>query len=238
MSKICSLISEQICDELDLGLASCDALHGHLRNEYENSRLMRLLLKLGFINERPDPTAAVAWSETSDRYILKLFRDYVFHQSLSDGTPVLDCGHIVSVLNKLDAGDLEEIILSSRNGKDLLVVSYADIRRCLENSFLELSHQADPNSIPLSGDSMYANSNSVDPYLIPFTEPLMAYSARGGGGSGISGGISGGMMMGDHHVSSSMYHPPPPQGNNIPGGGGGRMYGGRNSGGRTTGRGM
>lgn len=27
-----------------------------------------------------------------DRYVLKLFRDYMFHQALSDGAPVLDAG--------------------------------------------------------------------------------------------------------------------------------------------------
>lgn len=37
--------------------------------------------------------------------------------------------HVLSSLNKLDAGDPEEILLSSRDGKDLLVVTFADVRR-------------------------------------------------------------------------------------------------------------
>jgi PAB-dependent poly(A)-specific ribonuclease subunit 3 len=37
--------------------------------------------------------------------------------------------HVLSSLNKLDAGDSEEILLSSRDGKDLLVVTFADVRR-------------------------------------------------------------------------------------------------------------
>ena len=53
----------------------------------------------------------------------------MFHQTLSDGAPVLDAGHVLTALNKLDAGDPERIILCSRDGKDLLVVSYADVRR-------------------------------------------------------------------------------------------------------------
>jgi PAB-dependent poly(A)-specific ribonuclease subunit 3 len=46
-----------------------------------------------------------------------------------DGLPILDAGHVLTALNKLDAGDPEEILLSSRDGKDLLVVSYADVQR-------------------------------------------------------------------------------------------------------------
>lgn len=49
------------------------------RSEYDNGRLLRLLLKLGTLNERPDHTGG-EWAETGERYILKLFRDYCFHQ--------------------------------------------------------------------------------------------------------------------------------------------------------------
>ena len=44
-----------------------------------------------------------------DRYLLKLFRDFVFHQSREDGSPVLDWGHVVECLNKLDAGLPEKV---------------------------------------------------------------------------------------------------------------------------------
>ena len=37
-SQMCSLVSTRVADELDLSLASVDALHAHLRSEYENSR--------------------------------------------------------------------------------------------------------------------------------------------------------------------------------------------------------
>ena len=42
-----------------------------------------------------------AWSETGDRYILKLFRDYLFHQVDENGAPWLDMAHIVQSLNKV-----------------------------------------------------------------------------------------------------------------------------------------
>jgi PAB-dependent poly(A)-specific ribonuclease subunit 3 len=123
------LLAERIHDELDTALAAADALHSHLRAEYENGRVARLLLKLGMVNERP-PGPAGDWSETGDQYVLKLFRDYVFHQQDADsGLPVLDAGHVLAALGKLDAGDPEEILLSSRDGKDLLVVSFADVQR-------------------------------------------------------------------------------------------------------------
>jgi len=132
--QICSMVSERVVDELGASMSIADALHSHLHGEYENGRLLRLLLKLGTMNERPDHknninSLAPQWSETGDRYVLKLFRDYVFHQCDSDGHPVLDAGHMITALNKLDVGDPEEILLSSRDGKDLLVVSYKDVQR-------------------------------------------------------------------------------------------------------------
>jgi len=42
-----------------------------------------------------------SWSETGDRYLLKLFRDYVFHQVNADGSPWIDMAHVVQCLNKV-----------------------------------------------------------------------------------------------------------------------------------------
>lgn len=41
--------------------------------------------------------------------MLKLFRDYVFHQVTEDGRPWLDMAHILQCLNKLDAGVPEKV---------------------------------------------------------------------------------------------------------------------------------
>lgn len=51
------------------------------------------------------------WAETGDRYLLKLFRDYVFHQVSADGRPWLDMSHVVYTLNRLDAGTVEKVCL-------------------------------------------------------------------------------------------------------------------------------
>ena len=41
------------------------------------------------------------WSETGDRYMLKLFRDYLFHQVDENGAPWVDMSHIIMCLNKV-----------------------------------------------------------------------------------------------------------------------------------------
>jgi len=56
----------------------------------------------------------------------------------------MDLGHVVMALNKLDAAAEEKIVLASRDGKQLMVVSYADVARCLENAFSELCSGAVP----------------------------------------------------------------------------------------------
>lgn len=52
----------------------------------------------------------VAWSETGDRYMLKLFRDYLFHTVTADGRPWLNQAHVIQTLNKLDAGTIEKVM--------------------------------------------------------------------------------------------------------------------------------
>ncbi|ETE71543.1 PAB-dependent poly(A)-specific ribonuclease subunit 3, partial [Ophiophagus hannah] len=54
------------------------------------------------------------------------------------GTPWIDLSHIISCLNKLDAGVPEKISLISRDEKSVLVVAYSDLKRCFENTFQEL----------------------------------------------------------------------------------------------------
>ncbi len=115
-------------------------MESELAKEVENGRLFRLLVKLGivfalianqilsffpipffqltsasppigFINERPEFDMDASWSETGDRYLLKLFRDYVFHQVYEDGSAVVDYAHVVECLNK---------VKQYRNMKDLI----------------------------------------------------------------------------------------------------------------------
>jgi PAB-dependent poly(A)-specific ribonuclease subunit 3 len=58
----------------------------------------------------------------------------------------MDLGHVVTALNKLDTADEEKIVLASRDGKSLMVVSFGEVARCLESAFHELCEGAVPPS--------------------------------------------------------------------------------------------
>eukprot|EP00584_Thalassiosira_punctigera_P009850 CAMPEP_0172531850 /NCGR_PEP_ID=MMETSP1067-20121228/5091_1 /TAXON_ID=265564 ORGANISM="Thalassiosira punctigera, Strain Tpunct2005C2" /NCGR_SAMPLE_ID=MMETSP1067 /ASSEMBLY_ACC=CAM_ASM_000444 /LENGTH=608 /DNA_ID=CAMNT_0013316285 /DNA_START=117 /DNA_END=1943 /DNA_ORIENTATION=+ len=142
---IASSMAMRAFDELDSANGSIDEHSTALMGIYESGRALRLLLKLAYINERPEFGIDTHWSESGDCYILKLFRDFVFHQADDRGRPVMDVGHVVSSLNKLDAADEEKIVLTSRDGRNILVVSFADVAWCLEKAYQELCS----NSVPI-----------------------------------------------------------------------------------------
>ncbi|THH07581.1 hypothetical protein EW145_g3287 [Phellinidium pouzarii] len=125
----------KLVTELDAAHTSIDSLEGELMGELENARLVRLLCKFGFINERPEFDRDPRWSETGDRYIIKLFRDYVFHSVDENGNPVMNLGHVLTNLNKLDAGSDERLMLVSRDEQSCLVVTYREVRNCIEAAF-------------------------------------------------------------------------------------------------------
>jgi len=144
-------IAPRAFDEMDMAYRSLDLHERLLSSEYESGRALRLLLKLGFVNERPEFGQDRRWAASGDCYVLTLFRDFVFHQADGAGYPVMDLGHVVTCLNKLDALDEEKIVLTSRDGKSMMVVSYADVARCLENAFGELcSHSVPPSTLQFS----------------------------------------------------------------------------------------
>lgn len=137
IDEVLRLAGPRILNELDALQTYNDTLESDLGAELENGRIARLLIKLGFINERPEFDMDPQWSESGDRYVLKLFRDYVFHQVRPDGKPVLDMSHVLTTLNKLDAGarSREKIMLVSRDSQSCLVVEYRDIYRCIESAY-------------------------------------------------------------------------------------------------------
>lgn len=143
-------IADQFATVFDSTLHAEDALTNTLSSELESSRLARLLIKLNFINERPELDASLAvpsgstsnpsssWAETGERYYLKLFRDYVFHQVDANGHPVTNLAHVLDCLNKLDAGSEEKIALISRDEQNVLIVSYRELKRGVESAFQDL----------------------------------------------------------------------------------------------------
>ncbi|XP_032235298.1 PAN2-PAN3 deadenylation complex subunit pan3 isoform X2 [Nematostella vectensis] len=138
VNDIMPMIGARFYTQLEAAQVKCDVMEGELAKEMENGRLLRLLTKLGVVNERPELGMDPSWSETGDRYLLKLFRDHVFHQVTDAGTPVVDLSHVVTCLNKLDAGSPEKICLMSRDEQSVLVVSYRDLHNCLESAFNEV----------------------------------------------------------------------------------------------------
>ncbi|WWD07489.1 hypothetical protein V865_005590 [Kwoniella europaea PYCC6329] len=141
------IMGPRILNELDAMQNYADTLESDLGAEMENGRIVRLLSKLGFINERAEFELDPRWSDTGDRYILKLFRDYVFHSVGVDGKPILDLSHVLTCLNKLDAGLDERIMLVSRDDQSCLVVSYREIKHCIEAAFNELRNAGNPHRI-------------------------------------------------------------------------------------------
>ncbi|TVY65658.1 PAN2-PAN3 deadenylation complex subunit [Lachnellula suecica] len=129
IGELMSGISSHAFDTIDSSLHADDGLYSELAREVENGRLVRLLIKLGCINERPEYDSDPAYAETSERYILKMFRDYVFHQVNAEGRPVTDMGHILACLNKLDAGSHEKITLTSRDEQNIFIVSFNEVKK-------------------------------------------------------------------------------------------------------------
>ncbi|XP_043465158.1 PAN2-PAN3 deadenylation complex subunit pan3 [Leptopilina heterotoma] len=138
VTDLMPMIGARFYTQLDAAQLRSDVLENELSKELENGRLFKLIVKLTTINERPELNMEPTWAETGDRYMLKLFRDYVFHQVTAEGRPWLDMAHVVSCLNKLDSGSYDKVCLMSRDEQSVLVVSYAELRQCLDTSFEEL----------------------------------------------------------------------------------------------------
>ncbi|CAM1501597.1 Fc.00g035810.m01.CDS01 [Cosmosporella sp. VM-42] len=131
-------IAGHIVASFDQSLHASDSLNANLYREVENGRIARLMMKLGTVNERQEFDGDRAWSENGERYMLKLFRDYVFHQVDSNGNPALDMGHMLRCLSKLDAGTDERICLTSRDEQTSFLVSYKELKKALGTAFGEL----------------------------------------------------------------------------------------------------
>ncbi|KAJ2054939.1 PAB-dependent poly(A)-specific ribonuclease subunit 3 [Coemansia sp. S155-1] len=138
IDDILRLAGSRVFVELDAARRESDLLCDNLRLELSNGRLVRLLCKINFITERADSVMDPEWAETGDRYLIKLFRDYVFHLVNEAGKPVASMAHVVGNLNKLDAGSPEKVMLMSRDEKSCLVVSYEEVKRCVEEAYQEL----------------------------------------------------------------------------------------------------
>ncbi|CAG0885134.1 unnamed protein product [Cyprideis torosa] len=138
VNDIMPMIGARFYTHLESLYSRLDTYEGELEKEVENGRLLRLMTKLNTVIDRQD-LLDPNWGETGDRYILKLFRDFLFHQITEDGRPWLDLSHVVHCLNRLDAGASEKITLMSHDEQNVIVVSYAELKQCFDSSFAELT---------------------------------------------------------------------------------------------------
>eukprot|EP00835_Amoeboradix_gromovi_P002579 NODE_149_length_17312_cov_0.399349.p6 type:complete len:349 gc:universal NODE_149_length_17312_cov_0.399349:8763-7717(-) len=101
IDKLLALAYPFMYNSINLHALNLDLQKTQLSKQSENGRISNLLIKLGFINERTNYSNNPDWSDIGGNYLLKLFRDFVFHQVDEDGKPVLDIYHCVYHLNKV-----------------------------------------------------------------------------------------------------------------------------------------
>ncbi|KAK4925041.1 PAB-dependent poly(A)-specific ribonuclease subunit 3 [Elasticomyces elasticus] len=139
IDQFLTMVATKLVGSLDAALHAEDTMHNDLAREVENARIVRLLAKLNFVNERPEHQGDRQWSENGERFFLKLFRDYVFHQVDAQGHPIVDLAHVISCMNKLDAGIDEKVTLVSRDEQSCFVVSYKELKKVIDSTFSDLS---------------------------------------------------------------------------------------------------
>ncbi|KAK0723711.1 kinase-like domain-containing protein [Apiosordaria backusii] len=133
-----TMIAPQLVQQVSNTFRENDEQQYWLAREIENGRIARNIMKLSAILERGDLGSQSNWSETGDRYHLKLFRDYVFHRVDASGKPDLTPGHMLSCMSKLDAGVEEQIMLTSRDNETIFIITYRELRAMFERAFNEL----------------------------------------------------------------------------------------------------
>ncbi len=142
--NLAAALGPKLIDEIDMNQTTVDIMAVEMTKEIENGRIARFLIKLNMVVERAEFMGDTRWSDTGDRYLLKLFRDFIFHQVDDQGNPLNDWGLVVEAINKADAGLDEKIMLLSRDETSMLVVSYADIQRCLAAAYDEIANASQP----------------------------------------------------------------------------------------------
>lgn len=136
VERATQLITPQVFRTADRAYQEDDHLEAVLALELENGRLFRLLAKLEYALQYPED-----FSPLSPRYALVLFMEYVFHQQTEKGTPSLNMAHALAALNKLDAGVEDKVLLTSRDKKTRIVLSYAELKHMFSAAF-EAKRQA------------------------------------------------------------------------------------------------
>lgn len=142
VEELLKMMSNDVIEVFDASLKADDVLQVSLNRELENSRIVRLMTKLNCLTERPEYEQNRSWTSQGSRAVLPLFRDYVFHQVDAQNSPVIDMGHILACLNKLDVGVEEKITLTTRDEQTIIVVTYKELKQAVESAWADLMRRA------------------------------------------------------------------------------------------------
>ncbi|KAL3318975.1 PAB-dependent poly(A)-specific ribonuclease subunit 3 [Cichlidogyrus casuarinus] len=163
IESVITAVAPQAFDHVTRLYHHNDYLERELLNQLECGRLFRLVCKFQTVLERSDESDP-QWSEVSNRYLLKLFRDFVFHQVDSNGAPFLDLAHVVNALNKMEAASPEPVCLVSRDNHNVIIVTYDQVRDWLEQSFNHLVEKQKQNlAFSRNETSMMGTEMSLGP---------------------------------------------------------------------------
>ena len=121
LNDLMPMIGARFYTELETQSGYTNLLESELSKEVQNGRLMRLITKLEFVIDRPEHKGDPRFGETGDRFLLKLMRDYIFHQTAENGEPWLDLAHVVQCLNNLDYGSPSKVCLVTPDEKNIMV---------------------------------------------------------------------------------------------------------------------
>ena len=66
MLQMSGLLGDRLLSELDARALGTEAVERTLAREAEHGRLLRLLVRLSMVHERPRPDASSEWSETGE----------------------------------------------------------------------------------------------------------------------------------------------------------------------------
>lgn len=139
LNQLMPMIGARFYTELEAQADHSNLVESELSKEIQNGRLFRLMTKLEFVVDRPEQKNDPRFGETGDHFLLKLLRDYIFHQSEENGEPWLDLSHVVQCLNNLDCGSPSKICLVTPDEKNVMIVSYFDLKQCLQKAYSELT---------------------------------------------------------------------------------------------------
>ena len=90
----------------------------------ENGRLFRLMAKLGSVGSRPNHSGGGPNDhsyENGDRFLVRMFSNFLFRQIDENGQPWLQISHIVAALNKVS--ELPCIHYQNKNNSNSIIHS-------------------------------------------------------------------------------------------------------------------